>query len=166
MHFLISICKINLVIDTHLYMQKYFVIAHLRSIQLTQWIIIKHKVKKVDKVNLVATFFIWKDYRFILLWYKIFSLLLWQNFFIIQLSTIAHRHCQGIQSSFEKYSVNPFQINFASLVELFAFVKNNDFHALHKKWSFPLRISSVNVTKSAVTEEILNGKLRFLCSDD
>ena len=36
---------------------------------------------------------------------------------------------------------------------------------LHKKWSFPLRISSVNVTESAVftfTEEILNGKLHFL----
>ena len=51
--------------------------------------------------------------------------------------------------------------------------------SLHKKWSFPLRISSVNVTKSSVscgfgpqfpkdlvtyTEEILNGKLHFLCS--
>ena len=43
---------------------------------------------------------------------------------------------------------------------------------LHKKWSFPLRISSVNVTKSAqktadlvtFTGEILNGKLHFLCS--
>ena len=34
--------------------------------------------------------------------------------------------------------------------------------ALHKKWSFQLRISSVNVTKS--TEEILNRKLHFLCS--
>ena len=39
------------------------------------------------------------------------------------------------------------------------------------KISFPLRISSVNVTKSAghadlvtFTEEILNGKLNFLCS--
>ena len=57
-----------------------------------------------------------------------------------------------------------------------------DYHqySLHKKWSFPLRISSVNVTKSAeespnstketadlvtLTEEILNGKLHFLCSD-
>ena len=30
---------------------------------------------------------------------------------------------------------------------------------LHKKWSSPLRISSVNVTKSAV---FLNGKLHFL----
>ena len=30
-----------------------------------------------------------------------------------------------------------------------------------KKWSFPLRISSVNVT---FTEEILNRKLHFLCS--
>ena len=42
--------------------------------------------------------------------------------------------------------------------------------ALHKKWSFSLRISSVIVTKSreneeiAFTEEILNGKLQFLCS--
>ena len=41
--------------------------------------------------------------------------------------------------------------------------------SLRKKWSFPLRISSVNVTKSATanlvtfTEEILNGKLHFLC---
>ena len=43
--------------------------------------------------------------------------------------------------------------------------------SLHKKWIFPLRISSVNVTKSAVnwgmatfTEEIFNGKLHFLCA--
>ena len=36
-----------------------------------------------------------------------------------------------------------------------------------KKWTFPLRISLVNVTKSAVvrfTEEIFNGKLHFFCS--
>ena len=33
-------------------------------------------------------------------------------------------------------------------------------YALHKKWSFPLRISSVNVTKSTG-----NWKLYFLCSD-
>ena len=41
-------------------------------------------------------------------------------------------------------------------------------HSLHKKWSFPLRISSVNVTTADLvwfTEEILNGKLHFLCSD-
>ena len=42
-----------------------------------------------------------------------------------------------------------------------------------KNESFPLRIYSVNVTKSArncglvtFTEEILNGKLHFLCSED
>ena len=42
---------------------------------------------------------------------------------------------------------------------------------VHKKIRFPLRISSVNVTKSAVStdlvifdKEILNGKLHFLCS--
>ena len=41
---------------------------------------------------------------------------------------------------------------------------------LNRKWSFPLRISSVNVTKSAVScwfghiyWRILNGKFRFLC---
>ena len=42
---------------------------------------------------------------------------------------------------------------------------------LHKKWSFPLRIYSVNVSKPqfpadlvTFTEEILNGKLHFFCS--
>ena len=42
---------------------------------------------------------------------------------------------------------------------------------LHKKQSFPLRISSVNLTKSAgncgfdrINEEILNEKLQFLFS--
>ena len=42
---------------------------------------------------------------------------------------------------------------------------------LHKQWSFPLRISSVNADESAVpvdfvtfTEGIVNGKLHFLCS--
>ena len=35
---------------------------------------------------------------------------------------------------------------------------------LHKKWSFPLRISSVNVTKISLTEEILYGNLHFLRS--
>ena len=37
---------------------------------------------------------------------------------------------------------------------------------LHRKLSFPLRLPSVNVTKSAVsfTEEILNEKLCYLCS--
>ena len=43
-------------------------------------------------------------------------------------------------------------------------------HTPHKKWSFPIRIFSVNVTKSAAadlvtsTEEILIRKLHFLCS--
>ena len=32
---------------------------------------------------------------------------------------------------------------------------------LHSRWSFPLRIFSINVT---YTEEILNWKLRFFCS--
>ena len=46
-----------------------------------------------------------------------------------------------------------------------------DIRSLQKNWSFPLRIFSVNVTKSVencclvtFTEEILNGKLHFLCS--
>ena len=45
--------------------------------------------------------------------------------------------------------------------------------AVHKKWSFPLKISSVNVTIPqfaadlvTFTEEIFNGKLHFLCSED
>ena len=42
---------------------------------------------------------------------------------------------------------------------------------LHIEWSFPLKIASVNVTKTAVspdsatfTEETLNGELQFVCS--
>ena len=38
------------------------------------------------------------------------------------------------------------------------------FLSLHKKWSFPLRISSVTAELVTFTEEILNGKLHFLCS--
>ena len=44
-------------------------------------------------------------------------------------------------------------------------------HPLHKKWSFPLRISSINVSKSAVSCEFCHiywnpsWKLHFLCSD-
>ena len=37
---------------------------------------------------------------------------------------------------------------------------------LHKKWSFPFKISSVNVTKSTgILKKILNGRLHFLCSE-
>ena len=55
-------------------------------------------------------------------------------------------------------------------VELLSFDAVNkaekDLWALHKWWSFPLRISLVNVTKSArnCNKEILNGKLHFLYS--
>ena len=40
-------------------------------------------------------------------------------------------------------------------------------NSLHKRWSFPLRISPVNVTKSAgnCKWKLLNGKRHFLCSD-
>ena len=45
-------------------------------------------------------------------------------------------------------------------------------YSLHKKWSCPFKISSVNVTKFGVprgigniTEEILNKKFNILCSD-
>ena len=37
--------------------------------------------------------------------------------------------------------------------------------SVHKKWSFLLRISSVNATKSAFTKKILNRKLHFSDSD-
>ena len=50
--------------------------------------------------------------------------------------------------------------------------KCKTFTKLHKKWSFSLRISSVNVTNPqetvnlvTFTEEIFNGKLQFLCMD-
>ena len=39
-------------------------------------------------------------------------------------------------------------------------------HTLHKKCSFLLKVSSVNVTNLVTfTEETINGKFHFLCSD-
>ena len=49
---------------------------------------------------------------------------------------------------------------------------NLPYNSQHKKWSFPLRVSSVNVTNlqfpanlATFSEEIFNRKLHFLCSD-
>ena len=36
------------------------------------------------------------------------------------------------------------------------------YNSTQKKWSFPLKISSVNVAKS---EEMINGQLNILCSE-
>ena len=48
-------------------------------------------------------------------------------------------------------------------------ITTNTVHTAQKKWSFQLRISSVNVQFPAdlvtFTEEIINGKFHFLCSD-
>ena len=64
--------------------------------------------------------------------------------------------------------LRPSSIGFLQMISLNKFAG----YSLHKKWGFPLSISSLNVTKSAgncdlvtFTEEILNGKLHFLCSD-
>ena len=47
------------------------------------------------------------------------------------------------------------------LIFFFLSLMANNQTPLYKKWSFPLRISSVNIT---FTEEILKEKLHFLCS--
>ena len=66
-----------------------------------------------------------------------------------------------------------FYINFYSFIASREAADFRDFqgYILLKKGSFPLRISLVNVTKSAgkcgfghISEEILNGKLHFLCT--
>ena len=59
---------------------------------------------------------------------------------------------------------NPFYA--LQIISIFDFCR---YLSLIRKWSFPLGISSVNVTKSAAdlvtfTREILNRKLHFLCS--
>ena len=51
-------------------------------------------------------------------------------------------------------------------------IQKDEWHeTLHKKWTFPLRISKENVTKSAgncgcghIFEETVDGKVHFLCS--
>ena len=57
------------------------------------------------------------------------------------------------------------------LIKKNIFRKTFKCHILHNKWSFPLRTSSVNgpnpqktVDLVPFTEEILNGKIHFLCS--
>ena len=71
----------------------------------------------------------------------------------------AETYCNGLQkpiSSRHRWYYNVFpEVNKESV--------------LHKKWSFSLRISPVNVTKCSAdlvtfTEEILSEKLHFLCS--
>ena len=63
---------------------------------------------------------------------------------------------------------------FSPYIFLFGFPRYQNF-TLHKKWSFPLRVSSVNVAKSTnscgfgaglvtFTGGILSEKLHFLCS--
>ena len=68
--------------------------------------------------------------------------------------------------NFEKGS----EIAYSHLLNAFVLIIKK--HSLYRKWSFPLKISWINVTKSAgtadlvtLTEEILNRKLHFLCSD-
>ena len=76
------------------------------------------------------------------------------NYHILQIQSILHSSRINIQ-------------------RLFCFFSDSTILLSHytKKWTFPLRISSVNVTKSAgnydlviFTKEILNGKLHFLSS--
>ena len=57
------------------------------------------------------------------------------------------------------------------LIKCFTFCSSFQNLTLHKKWSFPLRIFSVSVTKLqfpedmvTLTEEILHEKTQFLCS--
>ena len=74
-------------------------------------------------------------------------------------------------STYEIYK--PFSSNFLSKNRTIQYVKyacNN--RTLHKKWSFPLRSSSIMwpnpqflVDLVTFTEEILNENLHFLCSD-
>ena len=70
-----------------------------------------------------------------------------------------HQH-RCFPVNFEKFLRTSFEQN-TSLQLLLLFFQSHNSFALHKKWSFPLRISSVNVT---FTEEILNWKFQFLCS--
>ena len=73
-----------------------------------------------------------------------------------------------------QYQENVFQSHQHELLTertIFLEFDSNGAIPLLKKKSFPLRFYSVNVTKPAVsadfitfTEEILNGKLHFLCS--
>ena len=69
---------------------------------------------------------------------------------------------------FPKWNFRLMWYNFLILWDNFSWFCRVSF-ASHKKWNLPWRISSVNETKSSgnceFTEEILNGKLHFLCKE-
>ena len=73
------------------------------------------------------------------------------------LNRLAIIYCKKAQKEKNLFSTN-YCLQSMILTEQFS---------LNKKWSSPLRISSVNVTKPdqiTNTKEILNGELHFLCS--
>ena len=78
----------------------------------------------------------------------------------------------GLRHERVKIHGNRFYILLSSLYKAFLLYFSLVFYSLHNKWSFPLRISSVDVTKSAIstdgatfTKKVLNEKLHFSCSD-
>ena len=74
-----------------------------------------------------------------------------------------------LQLEYPDFRNESFTLTLFRIPWLLAFLQIVQNISLHKKWSFRLRISSVNVTKYAADlvtfAETLNGKLYFLCSD-
>ena len=86
---------------------------------------------------------------------------IYENIFMVFINFVTR---ENLFYSFYRFQFSPFlwMWEFMKIFSPFSnFLKQS---ILHKKWSFPLRIFSVNVTKSAEIEEILNEKLLFLCS--
>ena len=72
------------------------------------------------------------------------------------------------KSGIDQSRMNHFHLSFPARATQIKHLLNHLKHCT-KNWSFPLRISSVNPQCSGdlvtFTEEILNGKLHFLCSE-
>ena len=102
-------------------------------------------------------------------------MLFWLEHLSLVENTVKHNHFQdhiqetnGLQQSYIIYLCFFFLADLNSLDNICSSARATYF-SLHKKLSFPLRISSVNMTKSTgncgfghTIEEILSGKLHFL----
>ena len=126
--------------------------------------VVELRNRKFFRKKLKKEFFaFYQDIWFVVSWYR-------KNLF-----RISHRRCcikrlpfRAVTLSKKRLQHRCFPVNIAKFfiehlrsLLLHSSQSTRSQKSLHKKWSFPLRISLVNVTK--IAEEILNGKLHFLC---
>ena len=121
----------------------------------SKWIEIIHHQKLIAKIWLISAILEWKlalIFRRSRLWYS-------EKFTVTIQMCCAHIYCDKKSKipilifAIEEIKTCAINLSFnkVSRIECLQAVFEYIWNSLHKKWSFPLRVSSVNVTKSAVS---------------